>query len=126
MDAEIFVPLTFFAFLTAVILGPVIVRERTRRSAHRLVAQALERGQQLDPQIVNDLAQSIDQPTARKSLGKAVILLALAGAFAGVASMGLDDGEANTGLMAAAIFIGAIGGAYALLTAVDYFTKKPA
>jgi hypothetical protein len=34
MDADIFVPFVFFAFLGAVILVPVLAKERTKRSAH--------------------------------------------------------------------------------------------
>lgn len=127
MDAEIFVPFIFFGFLASVILGPIIVRERTKRSAHRLISQAVDRGQQLDPNLINEIAQGVDQPSGRKSLGKAVILLALAGAFVGVAYMnGLHDGDGRQGMLAAALIIGAIGAAYGLLALVDYAFKKPA
>lgn len=127
MEPEIFVPFIFFGFLAAVILVPIIVKERTRRSAHQLISQAMERGQQLEPGLINDLAQSLDQPNARKSLGKGVILLALAGAFVGVSFMhGVDDSDGHNGMLAAALIVGSLGAAYAVLAVIDYMTKKPA
>ena len=52
MDADVFVPFLFFGFLAAIILVPIYLRERTRQSAHHLIAQALEKGQPLDPALM--------------------------------------------------------------------------
>ena len=59
MDAEIFVPFVFFGFLGAIILVPQLAKERTKRSAHDLVSQALARGQNLDPGLVQQLTQNL-------------------------------------------------------------------
>jgi hypothetical protein len=40
MDAEIFVPFTFFAFLAAIILVPTIVKERTKTCSMKAIAPA--------------------------------------------------------------------------------------
>ncbi|MEZ6022210.1 MAG: hypothetical protein R3C16_02075 [Hyphomonadaceae bacterium] len=45
-NSEVLGPLIFFGFLAAIILVPVIVKERTKRSAHDLISQAMARGQQ--------------------------------------------------------------------------------
>ncbi|MEZ6022211.1 MAG: hypothetical protein R3C16_02080 [Hyphomonadaceae bacterium] len=63
---------------------------------------------------------------ARKSLGSAVILLALAGGFvaAGFVVDGFDPGgDAHRGMLIPAVIFGSIGVAFLLLSIVDYVTK---
>ncbi len=127
MEAEIFVPFVFFGFLAAVILVPVLVRERTKRSAHDLISQALARGQQLDPNLVSQLTQNMldEGNRARKSLGNGVILLALAGGFVAAGFLANQwDADAQHGMMIPAVIMGSVGAAFILLALVDYATKK--
>lgn len=129
MDADIFVPFTFFAFLAAIIIVPILMKERTKRSAHELVARAIDRGQTLDPALVAQLSQNMLQEgdRARKSLGNAVIMLALAAAFVGIAyvSDGWDGGhDAHSGILVPAVLFGSLGLAFLLLAIIDYATKK--
>ncbi|ANP44808.1 DUF6249 domain-containing protein [Candidatus Viadribacter manganicus] len=121
MDGAILVPIGFFAFLTAIILVPIYLRERTRQSAHHLIAQALEKGQQLDPALMRTLTegQKKVQDKARSSLGSGVVLTSLAGGFA-AASFFAEIEE----LMIPAAILGALGVAFILLAIVDYSTKK--
>lgn len=127
MDTEIFVPFIFFGFLAAIILVPVLAKERTKRSAHDLISQAMARGQQLEPELVSQLTQNMldEGNRARKSLGNGVILLALAAGFvaAGFVASGMDA-DAFHGFMVPAVFVGTIGLAFLLLAAVDYMTKR--
>jgi hypothetical protein len=127
MEAEIFVPFVFFAFLAAVILVPVLVKERTKRSAHDLVSQAMARGQTLDPALVSQLTQNLldEGNRARKSLGNAVVLLALALGFVGVGYV-IDgfDHDGHRGALIPAVILGSVGLAYLLLAAIDYASKK--
>jgi len=129
MDAEIFVPFTFFAFLAAVILIPVLAKERTKRSAHDLISQAMARGQQLEPSLVSQLTQNMldEGNRARKSLGSGVILLALAVGFIGagyvIDGYGHDD-DVIRGMAVPAVILGTVGLAFILLAIVDYTTKK--
>jgi hypothetical protein len=129
MDAEIFVPFTFFAFLAAVILVPVLAKERTKRSAHDLISQAMARGQPLEPELVSQLTQNMldEGNRARKSLGNGVILLALAAGFvgAGYVASGFDT-DAMQGFGIPAVILGAVGLAFLLLAIIDYATKKRA
>lgn len=129
MDTEIFVPFIFFSFLAAVILVPTIAKERTKRSAHDLISQAMARGQQLEPALVSQLTQNMldEGNRARKSLGNGVILLALAGGFtaAGYVASGFDS-DAMQGFMIPAVIVGTVGIAFLLLAVVDYTTKNRA
>lgn len=129
MDADIFVPFVFFGFLAAVILVPTLVKERTKRSAHELVGNALARGQNLDPELVQQLTQNMleEGNRARKSLGNAVVLLALAGGFvgAGFVMNGLDtDGDAVYAMGIPAVILASVGAAFLLLAIIDYATKR--
>lgn len=124
MGADVFVPFIFFGFLAAVILIPIWLRERTKQSAHHLISQALEKGQPLDPVLMRDLTQGTvkqqqgDRP--RRTLGSAILMLALAGAFGGIYFVDQDNDWSRI----PAIILGALGIAFLLLAIVDYTTKK--
>lgn len=129
MASDVLVPFVFFAFLAAIILVPIYLRERTKQSAHALISQALEKGQQLDPQLIKQLTDTGKKPQdkARSSLGSGIVLLALAGGFvAGAYVMdGFDpSGMAHNGMLVPAVILGALGTAFILLAVVDYATKR--
>jgi len=126
MEEGVLIPLIFFGFLGAIILVPIWLRERTKQSAHKLISQALEKGQPLDPQIMRDLTQGTvakvqQQSQPRRTLGSAVVLLALAGAFAAIAFL---DHDARDWTVVPALIVGAVGAAFLLLAIIDYTTKK--
>lgn len=129
MDEGIFFFLVFFGFLGAIILVPQLAKERTKRSAHDLVSQALARGQNLDSDLVQQLTRNMleEGNRARRTLGNAVVLLALAGGFiaAGFVINGIDnDGEAMQAMWIPAVILGSVGVAFLLLSIIDYTTKK--
>ncbi|MBL8548196.1 MAG: hypothetical protein JNL81_17170 [Hyphomonadaceae bacterium] len=129
MDADFLIPFVFFGFLAAIILVPIYLRERTRQSAHHLIAQALEKGQTLDPALMRTLTEGQKKPQdkARSSLGSGVVLLSLAGGFAAAGYFVGDISgaeEAFNGMMIPAVILGALGVAFILLAIVDYATKK--
>ena len=126
MQPEIFVPFIFFAFLTSIIVVPVMAKERTKRSAHDLVSQAMARGQNLDPELVTQLTTNIldEGNRARKSLGNGIILLALAGGFVAASFVSNGNDWAHEGMMFPAIILGTVGLAFLLLSIVDYASKK--
>jgi hypothetical protein len=129
MDADVFVPFVFFGFLGAIILVPIWLRERTKQSAHHLLAQALEKGQTLDAATLRQLTDGNKPPKdrARSSLGSGIVLLALAGGFAAAGYFVGDMSgaeEAFNGMMIPAVILGALGIAFVLLAVVDYSTKK--
>lgn len=127
MGPDIFVPFIFFSFLGAVIIGPILAKERTRRSAHNLVAQAMARGQTLEPSLIVKLTEDMLQEgnRARKSFGSAVVLLALAAGLlgAGYVLSGVD-GDAMRVMMVPAVLVGAVGAGFFVLAVFDLLTKK--
>lgn len=127
MEADIFVPFVFFTFLAAVIIVPIIAKERTKRSAHDLISQAMARGQQLEPSLIAKLSDTMiaEGNRARASLGKGVILLALGAGITGaaLASDGFDHGV-HSGTFAPLIILGSVGLAFVALAMFDYASKK--
>jgi hypothetical protein len=129
MDSDVFVPFLLFGFLTAIILVPVLAKEKTKRSAHNLISQAMSRGQDLDPNLIQQLTQNMldEGNRARKSLGSAVILLALAGGFiaTGYVMDGFDPGgDARHAMWIPATILASVGAAFLLLAIIDYATKR--
>lgn len=121
--------LPFLLFLAAIILVPIYLRERTRQSAHHLIAQALEKGQTLDPAVMKVLTDGQKKPRdkARSSLATGVVLLCLAGGFvAGGFAISQISGaeEALFGMMIPAAILGALGAAFTLLAMVDFATQR--
>lgn len=133
MEADIFVPFVFFSFLAAIIIVPILAKERTRRSAHQLISQAIARGQELDPatisRMTDEMLDSYGGGRARRTFGNAVVLLALAGGFvgAGFVLSNLDhDGDVLYGMMVPALIVGSLGAAFLLLAIVDFASKRRA
>ncbi len=128
MDEAIFIPLVFFGFLGSIIIVPILARERTKRSAHDLISRAMERGQALDPTLVSQLTQNMleEGNRARKSLGRGVILIALALGFVGMGFVvdGFGEPDAHRGMLVPAVLFGSVGLAFLLLATVDYATKR--
>lgn len=129
MDEGILFFLVFFGFLGSIILIPIYLRERTRQSAHHLIAQALEKGQTLDPALMKTLTEGQKKPQdkARSSLGSGIVLLALAGGFAAAGYFVGDlsgEQDAFNGMMIPAVILGSLGVAFILLAIVDYATKR--
>lgn len=125
MGPDILVPLVFFGFLAAVILVPIMAKERTKRSAHDLVSQAMARGQQLDPALVSQITQSVadEGNRARRSLGRGVIMLALAAGFIGAGYVNGGWTDAHD-MAVPAVLLGTLGIAFILLAILDYVTKS--
>jgi len=119
-----------FGTIAALVLGPIWFKERTKQSAHQLIAQALEKGQQLDPALMQRLTESVDtkRNNPRRTLGSAVVMIALAAGFAGASYFSGDweGGSATDGLLMPALILGALGIAFLVLALVDYANKKDA
>lgn len=132
MDTEIFVPFIFFSFLAAIILVPVMAKERTKRSAHQLISQAIARGQELDPatiaRMTDEMLENGGGGRARRTFGNAVVLLALAGGFVGAGfvlnNLNHNDGEVLWAMSVPAVIVGSVGAAFLLLSIVDFAAKR--
>ncbi len=116
--AEILVPLGFFAFLTAIIIVPVIMRSRDRALLHETLRIAYEKGQPVPPEMiemlqrdVRDRSGRIAKTSADRDLRRAVILIGVAlGLVAMGYALGVTEGpEALYPIVAAATIPGFIG-----------------
>ena len=128
---DILVPVALFSFLTAIIVLPAWFKERTKQSAHNLIAQALEKGQQLDPQTIERIVNTVPKAKppkdqARSTLGSAIVMLALAGGFviAGALTDAGDHFGFGSGLAIPAAILGALGLGFLILAIVDYRSKQ--
>ena len=111
---EIIVPAVMFSSLT-IVLGLLFwFRYRARREMQETLRVALDKGQDLTPEIIDRLGHPKAAPDKDLRLG--VIWLAIA---AGLALCGFavpdDSGEALRGILAGAAFPFAIGVAYMIL-----------
>ncbi len=108
------VPIIMFLGLTAVLIMFFWFRYRARRDMQETFRAALERGQELTPEVIDRLGHP--KESEQKDLRLGVIWLALA---VGLALCGFavpdDSGEALRGVLAGAAFPFAIGVAYLLL-----------
>jgi len=131
--ASVAVLIVFIVFgaIAAIVILPFWFRERTKQSAHRLISEAIAKGQNLDPVMMEKLTQSVSQQrqsSPRRTLGSGIVLLALGVAFLGSAylSHGWDPtgGFADDGLVKAALILGCLGIAFTVLAIVDYNSQK--
>ena len=115
---EILIPLAFFAFLTAIIIVPVIMRSRDRALLHETLRIAYEKGQPVPPEMiemlqrdVRDRSGRIAKTSADRDLRRAVILIGVAlGLVAMGYALGVTEGpEALYPIVAAATIPGFIG-----------------
>jgi len=115
-----------FGSIAAIVVLPAYFRERTKQSAHRLVAEAIAKGQNVDPVLVQKLTENVvtkQQSNPRRTLGSAVVMLALGAAFAAAGYM--DGGWMDGGFLnIPAMVLLALGLAFLLLAIVDYSSQK--
>ena len=125
--AEILVPMFFFAFLTAVIIVPVIMRSRDRQRLHETLRLAYEKGQPVPPELIDVLQRSATGVDLRTSpdrdLRRAVVLIGVAlGLVAMSFAIGQTHGEdSRYGLLAGSAIPGFIGLGY---LALWYFSRN--
>lgn len=108
------IPITMFLGLTVVFCLLFWFRYRARVQMQETFRMALDKGQELTPEIIDRLGQP--KPSKDKDLRYGVIWLAIA---VGLVLCGFavpdDSGEALRGILAGAAFPFAIGVAYLLL-----------
>jgi len=111
MDAGDFVPLAFIAFLTAIVIVPIILKYKDRARMHETLRAAFERGQPIPPEIITALQTDV-KPARRPDIDLrwAVILIGLAfGLVAMSFSLAHFDEDAMYGTMSGAAIPGFIG-----------------
>ncbi len=111
MAEDVLIPLSFFAFLTAIIVVPNILKYRDRARMHETLRAAFERGQPVPPEMIDALqrdVKKIDSP--RADMRRAVILIGVAlGLVAMSFVLGQFEEHAKWGVMAGATIPGFVG-----------------
>jgi hypothetical protein len=113
------------AGLVALVVLPIWVRERTKQSANELLREAIAKGQTIDPEVLKGLADVQEKPKAdrpRRTLGSALVLIALSAGFIGANYLSGDF--TGGGMLVPAMILGSLGVAFLILAIVDYSAKK--
>ena len=113
--AEVLVPLSFFAFLAAIILVPGYLKSKDRGRMHETLRIAYEKGQPVPPELIqaiqsgNEVSKDVNR--SEKDLRAAVILIGLSlGLVAMGFALGQTEGaEAQFSTLAGATIPGFIG-----------------
>ncbi len=83
MEAEFLIPIAFFAALAAIIILPSYFKSKERQHMHETVRTAIEKGQELPPEVIQAVSQGGKfMSTRTQDFRKAAIWLAIAGALA--------------------------------------------
>jgi len=112
MGEEVFVVLIVFGSIVSILLGWLVLRFKERVETQQTIRLALEKGNELTPEILRQLNES--EPDQNKDLRRAVIWLAVAGALV-LAAFAVPEPEALRGMLTGAAFPFCIGAAYLVL-----------
>lgn len=115
----LFIPIALFAALTVIISLFYWFRFRSRQEMQQTIRAAIEKGQQLSPELIETLGQDSRQQkvvSKDKDLRYALIWLAIAASFVlfGVAMRSIEE-EVLAAMLAIAAFPGMIGVAYLIM-----------
>jgi len=112
VNEEVLIPIVMFVGLTVVFCTLFWFRYRARREMQETFRMALDKGQELTPEVIDRLGHP--KPSKDKDLRLGVIWLSLA---VGLVLIGfaVPDEDALRGLLAGAAFPFAIGVAYLIL-----------
>ncbi len=112
--AEELIPITMFAAIALIFFIVLYFRQRSRAEMQQTIRLALEKGNELTPEIISRLGEP--EPSKHKDLRLSLIWLALA---VGLALCGFfvpdPSGHAFRGTLAGAAFPFAIGIAYMIM-----------
>jgi Na+/H+ antiporter NhaD/arsenite permease-like protein len=112
---EAWIPISFFAMIVAIVALPVYFRSKERAKLHETLRAAYERGQPVDPALIDALARDEKaRPSPERDLRIGIILVAVALAMVvlGATISRVEHDEALWILSAAAAFPGFIGLAF--------------
>ena len=116
MDADIFVPITFFLFLALVILVPGYLRSKEKERLHETLRLAYDKGQPVPPEMIEALQSSRVRPQPDRDLRRGIILLCVAAAMVVFGTMinqiSETEGHALWPIVGGAAFPGFIGIGY--------------
>lgn len=116
MDADIFIPISFFLFLAAVILVPGYLRSKEKERLHETLRVAYEKGQPVPPEMIEALQSNRLRPQPDRDLRRGIVLLCVAAAIVVfglmVGQIPETEGHATWPMIGIAAFPGFIGIGY--------------
>ncbi len=107
MDEEIFIPITMFIGLFVVLGMFIIYRNRSKESQQQTIRTAIEKGQELTPDLIKQIGAPPEPPKDR-DLRRALISIAVGAGFLSL-GFAIPEDEATQvfgGLASFPIFIG--------------------
>jgi Domain of unknown function (DUF6249) len=131
---EVLVPITFFAMIAAIFLGPAYLRSRDRARMHETLRIAYEKGQPVPPELIAALQSNVVGrviSTPERDLRRAIILIAVGLGFCAM-GYGLWFGLMSVNYTAAyttgssVAVVGAIPGLIGLAYLLLWATKRNA
>lgn len=125
---EVLVPLSFFLFLAAIIVGPAWLKSRERREMQTTLRTAIDKGQPMPPEVIEALTRNVKTaPTSLSDLRTGVLWIAVGlgvGVFGYV--IGFQEEEAFHPLLGIAAIPTIIGAAFVVLSFFNPNKAKPA
>ena len=124
MDAEIFIPISLFAMIAAIVIAPRYFKSRDRQRLLDTLRVAYDRGQPVPPELFDALtaAEMKSESSPDRDLRAGIIMIGVALAFV-VLGYGLDysTGQEQTLIVAA---VGAFPGFVGLGHLVFWFIQR--
>ncbi len=111
MGVEIIVPIAFFGSIVGVVWLVSYFNGRKRTTIHETLRHAIDKGQTLSPELLQNMSLVTDP--VRADLRRGVLFLAFGAAFAVLAAIiGAEDAEALNPMLGVATFPVFLGIAY--------------
>lgn len=115
MTEDVIVPIAIFGSLVAIVWLLGVMAQRKRLVVHETIRLAMEKGQELTPQMIRDMALITNPRIA--DLRRGIVLIALALAFL---LIGIINPSETKELFSIAVFPGLVGLAFIVLWKFGY------
>ena len=112
MNEDLWVPIVFFSTIIVCFVAWLYFKQKSRADTHQTIRIALERGQDLSPDIIKQLSEP--EPSKDRDLRRALVFLGLALGLV-LCGFALPRAEAMQGLLAGAAFPFSIGVAFLIM-----------
>lgn len=124
----VFIVMTIFAAIVAIVVGPSYLKSRERREIQATVRSAIDKGQPLPPEVIEALSKDITKnlPSRTRDIRRGTIWLAVGigiAAFSLILNLGSDEWTHHVGgvVQAIAAIPATIGLAFLVLS---FFNKN--
>jgi hypothetical protein len=116
----ILVPISFFAMIAAIVIGPRYFRSIERQKLADTLRVAMEKGQPLPPEIVEAMSSNVRAtglpPSPQRDMRTGIIWLGIAAGFVALGAIaGFEEPDVTYWMLGLAAFPGFIGLAFVAL-----------